>query len=114
MSLFSLNIIGHYWYRYEEISVIGTLAMLSVLVFFLIIHKVVSNKPLRYPNHENVELEQYTFAFNDTNVKVKRVSGFTKSVLFCLSAIIICTPLDKLMRTDIYYYLYSPWDWMLW
>jgi hypothetical protein len=86
------------WNRYEYISVRGVLAMLSLVAFFLIINKIDNKQPLKFPVHENLDLEQYTFGFEDTQVHVKKISLPRRIAVYLIAAILIITPLNELIR----------------
>jgi len=98
MNLFSTNILPHFtWERYQYISVNGVFAMLAVVAFFVIIHKIISKKPLEFPVNDKLELEQYTFGFEETHVDVRKISKTRRITAYMIAVIIIVTPLSDLL-----------------
>ena len=100
MNLFTTNILPHFsWERnYYYISVNGILVMLSVVAFFLIIHKIVNKQPLKFPVKENLELKHYTFGFEETHVNVGKISRSRRITVCLIAVILIVTPLNELIR----------------
>jgi hypothetical protein len=98
MNFFATNILGNWnWNRYEYISVMGVFALLSVVVFFLLTNKMFNKQPLKFPVKGNLELEQYTFAFEETQVNVKKISLPRKIVVYLIVILLILTPLSELL-----------------
>ncbi|MFD2917504.1 hypothetical protein [Psychroserpens luteus] len=108
MNFFIANILGPFpWERFQYISVNGILAMLAVIAFFLIINKIFNRQPLRFPKNDNLELEQYTFGFEDTHVNVKKISLSRRIVVYLIAVLLIITPLSELIDDSS---SYSIWE----
>lgn len=96
MVFFSVNILSPFpWERFYYISVKGVIAMLAVIVVFLIINKIFNRQPLRFPKNDDLELEQYTFGFEDTHVNVKKISLSRRIVVYLIAVLLIITPLSE-------------------
>lgn len=99
-----------YWNRFEAISVLGVLSMLCIVAFFLVIHKIVNKDFLRVPINKGSNFKQYTFAFEETHFNVKEITIRTRLIIYCMSALLLVTPLYKLIPSlDTYM-----WSWVLW
>ena len=110
MDFFATNILGRWdWNTYEHMSVIGVFAMLSVVAFFLIIHKIINKQPLKFPVDDNLELEHYTFGFEETHLNVKKISLSRRITVYLIAALLIITPLTELIGDSS---SYSIWEWI--
>ncbi|WP_028872403.1 hypothetical protein [Psychroserpens burtonensis] len=83
------------------ISVIGVFAMLSVVVFFLLINKIFNTQPLKFPVNENLELEQYAFGFEETQVNVQKRSLLIRIIVYLMAVLLVFTPLNTLLNIGI-------------
>ena len=72
MNFFIINVLSPFsWNRYEHMSSEGVFIILVALGFLLLLSKVMRKKPIQFPKVESLELEQYTFGFEETNNKIK-------------------------------------------
>ena len=106
MIYFALNAGGYYPWTYGALSIYDVLIMLGVIVFFLIINKVFNKQPLKFSVDENLELEQYTFGFEDTHVNMKKRSLPIRVLVCVISTLLIITPLSELLGQMSYNYTY--------
>ncbi|MEM5563929.1 hypothetical protein WNY78_02380 [Psychroserpens sp. AS72] len=106
MIYYSLNIFGHGPRAYSGISIYSVFIFLGVIAFFLLINKIFNKQPLKLPENDNLELEQYTLGFEDTYVNVKKRSLSTKVTVYLLTALLIITPLSELLGQLGYNYDY--------
>ena len=98
MNFFTANILPHfYWNRYQYMSVNGVFALFAVIGFFLLINKIFNRQPLKFPVNDDLELEQYTFGFEETHVNVKKVSLRRRIAVYVIAVILIFTPLSELL-----------------
>ncbi|MFT5846455.1 MAG: hypothetical protein ACJARX_002384 [Psychroserpens sp.] len=74
--------------------------MLGVIVFFLAINKIFNKEPLRFPIEDKLELEQYTFGFEEMHVNIKKIALSRKIVICIMVMILILTPLSDILRSD--------------
>ncbi|MCK8480506.1 hypothetical protein [Psychroserpens algicola] len=108
MSLLAYNIIGRlYGNRFESMSLKGVTMMLLALGFLLLIGKLMRKEPLQFPKVKNLELEHYTFGFEETHTQIKTVSLPTKIVLFVLIVLLLFSPLKELLRIGFYDYYWT-------
>ena len=104
MNLFATNIIGPmYWDRDQTMTVNGLFIMLSVVAFYLIINRILTKKPLKFPLVDDLDLDRYTFGFEETHVKVKTISLPTRITIYLISALVIITPLSELLQSTGFY-----------
>lgn len=105
MEIIGLNIVDQWmWDGFTPISMIGTLVMLAVVLFYLIMYKLMNPEPFRLPESDNLDFSQYTLSIEETYTKEKKVSFFTKVVLVVMSIILIYTPLEKLLIPEPFYF----------
>jgi hypothetical protein len=98
VNFFATNVFGPYpWERFEYISLTSVLVMLSVVAFFLLINKIFNKQPLKFPVNGDLELEHYTFGFEETHVNVKKISLRKRIAVYVIAVILIVTPLSELL-----------------
>ena len=110
----SLNIVDLPYYGYPEITVLGVLAMVSVLCFLCLLSKLFRKDPIEIPVKEFENFDYDVFPPQGPNLNCRKVNVTTKIMVSILSGILIYTPLEKLLGLDFTWYYNSSWDLIFW
>lgn len=108
MNVIANNIIGPWgWNPYEYISIKYAIMLLCVVVFYLILYKLISKQPLKFPLQKDVALNHYSLAFEEVHYNTKKVPARIRFIACLMTVLLIITPMNELMANQNFY---SIWE----
>lgn len=103
MNFLVVDIFGHYYNRYEHMTLEGFLIMCAFLLTLLLINRLLGKTKIKNSVFKNQNLSNYSLSFspeeNYSNITVteKKVSIYVKVLAVIFTFVLIITPLAELI-----------------